>query len=102
MSKSPLHVVIATAPAPLFKLTPKPAPIGTKYTGKHTGFADLTTGVYWESMYQLSPDEARIQQALLKPAPKGAPLAARVRITARIKEYLTKLKGLADSGNIVP
>lgn len=39
--------------------------IGSRYTGRHEGFADTRTGEYWESLPPITEDNLRIQQALL-------------------------------------
>lgn len=40
--------------------------ISSKFTNKPAGYANTETGVYWESMFQLTGDDVTIQQALIK------------------------------------
>ncbi len=46
------------------QLNRKPVEIGTHYTGKHAGFADTRTGVYWEVHAPIEGDMRLIELAL--------------------------------------
>lgn len=45
-------------------LNRKPVEIGTHYTGKHAGFADTRSGVYWEVHAPIEGDMRLLELAL--------------------------------------
>lgn len=49
-----------------------PVIIGSKHTGKYAGFADTTTGTYWEALPKIEGDALKIQRSLLKHARRQA------------------------------
>lgn len=46
------------------RITKKPMEIGSQYTGKHAGFADTRTGVYWEVHAVIDGDMRLLEAAL--------------------------------------
>jgi hypothetical protein len=70
-----MNAQVISLPATEHKASPTPkVNLGGQFTGKHEGFVDSRSGVYWESLPPIQADALKLQKGLLKPKKGSLPL----------------------------